>query len=103
MLSIKGGAYGLLLTLPTEQLYALTVEDGLIENVGALFYLGASVAALIAFFASGQQENRFFWWRVRRNIYFLLLAAFFFVCFGEEISFGASAFLVGRCPKLSRR
>ena len=51
----------------------LTVEDGPIEWLGALFLLGASILFI--------QRARFSYW-------YLLLALFCFLAFGEEISWG---------------
>ncbi len=58
----------------------LTEEDGLIESIGAVSFLLASLTFFTA--ALRQKKGRFrLWW-------FLLLALFCFLAFGEEISWG---------------
>ena len=69
--------------LPGGQVINLTQEDSLIEWVGALLFLGASIIFLLVFFRSKDPSKTLAakWsWSV------LLLALFFFVSFGEEIS-----------------
>jgi len=66
----------------------LGVEDGLIENFGAIFYLIASILFFIAFNYSKRADGDN--WKIsgKRNIFYLLLGILFIICFGEEISWG---------------
>jgi len=62
-------------------------EDGLIENLGAFFFLTASVLFFASYFQSsgpGKDSHP----SIKKNISYLLLAILFFVGFGEEISWG---------------
>lgn len=70
----------------------LTVEDGIVENVGSIFFLLASVLFLYLYYKSSSRENAFFGKALNRNIYLLLLGLLLFVVFGEEISWGQRIF-----------
>lgn len=84
--------YPALLLLPAESVIAAGVEDGPIENLGALSYFVAAVLCAMCFRDSRGKAHRFFGWRTQANIHFLLLGLFFFVCAGEEISWGQRIF-----------
>ena len=72
---------------------ALTIEDGLVETLSAIFYFTAGILMLLLFIhAKSLQKSYIFGWR--SNIFYLLLSILFFVCCGEEISWGQRIFNV---------
>jgi len=80
-------SYGILF-LDEARILELGKEDGVVENIGAIFFLTASVLLFAAYFKSTHHGNRFWSFSTRRNIFYLLLGLLLFVCFGEEISWG---------------
>jgi hypothetical protein len=81
------GSYSIL-WLPEHIIIDIGKEDAIIENIGALLFLGASILFCFAFLKSDFQsmgENRFI---TKRNLVYLFFAILMFVCFGEEISWG---------------
>lgn len=82
----------LLILLPSDVILALTVEDGLIENIGAISYLLASGVCSAAYAYSSGLGNHLGDFRTQRNTFYLLLGILFLICFGEEVSWGQRAF-----------
>lgn len=82
----------LLILLPSDVILALTVEDGLIENIGAISFLLASGVFFAAYAYSSGLGNHMGGLRTQRNTFYLLLGILFLVCFGEEVSWGQRAF-----------
>ena len=78
----------LLILLPADVILALTVEDGLIENIGAISFLLASSVFFGAYAYSSGLENHLGGLRTQRNTFYLLLGILFLICFGEEVSWG---------------
>jgi len=80
-----------LMFLPRHLFYELTREDGIFEDVSAVYYL---LAILGCFLLCANAENfrnpadRATYFRFTRRYAFLLLGLFFFVSLGEEISWG---------------
>ncbi|MCH7917565.1 MAG: hypothetical protein IIC50_06225 [Planctomycetes bacterium] len=80
--------------LDDETIRRLSAEDGLVETVGALCFLGAALVFFLIY-----RKNR----KIRSNrgsgsrsqVAVLLLGLFFLVCFLEEISWGQRVFGVG--------
>lgn len=60
-------------------------EDGLIENIGTIGFLIASICFFVAFFWARQMPTRY---APLKQLAFLGLAGLFFVIVGEEISWG---------------
>jgi len=86
--------YGTMM-LPRDLFVRLTLEDGFIENLGAIFLLAAAVAYFLLFlratwFKDEADQNRYqaMGWRYA----FLLLAFVHLFGFGEEISWGQRIF-----------
>lgn len=79
--------YSLLFIQSPEQIERLTVEDGIVENLSALFYFAASCVCIFLFIKSRSAEKIYFLKR-RRNYFYLGLGLLFFFCAGEEISWG---------------
>jgi hypothetical protein len=74
--------------LEDETLRTLRGEDKFIENLGALYFLTASILYFANFLqssGSGQSENCS---RLKKNHCYLFFGALFFLGFGEEISWG---------------
>lgn len=69
----------------------LTHEDGVIEDLGALYFFISSILFLILFKLS-KEGNNFRLFRTKKNIFYLLLGMAFFFAFGEEISWGQRIF-----------
>lgn len=86
-------SYGLLF-LGESKVIWLTQEDGLIENIGALFFLLASGLFILAYYRSRWQGNgnHVIHFQIRRNVFYLLLGILFLIAFGEEISWGQRIF-----------
>jgi len=74
--------------LGVEAMSHLRREDGLIENLGAFFFLTASVLFFASYFKSSGPGKDTATLRSKKNISYLLLAILFFVGFGEELSWG---------------
>ena len=68
-------SYALYLILDSETISWIGVEDGLIEYLTALFFLGSSYYFMRAYLS-------------HKNYFFLLLSIIMFFGFGEEISWG---------------
>ena len=86
------GTYLVALSIDGERLDQLSWEDGLIEDLGAVFFLAATIGfAVVSLFAaagaplSAAPDKR-------RALVFGLLAVLMFVCLGEEISWGQRIF-----------
>ena len=69
-----------------EKGYSLTLEDGVFENLTAVFYISGSLFCLIGFFASHRRSP----WPVKYSL--LGWAALFFFLGMEEISWGQRIF-----------
>jgi hypothetical protein len=82
----------LLILLPADVILALTVEDGLIENIGAISFLLASSVFYAADAYSSGLGNHLGGLRTQRNTFYLLLGILLLICFGEEVSWGQRAF-----------
>ena len=85
--------------LQRDTVYALGREDGLFEDLTAVFFFCAAVAFACAFWRSGgnAKETADAYTgvdapRKRRNVWFLLLALLFIFGGGEEISWGQRIF-----------
>ena len=86
------GAYLLALAIDGERLDHLSWEDGLIEDLGAVFFLAATIGfAVVSLFAAAGAPLSAVPDR-RRALVFGLLAVLMFVCLGEEISWGQRIF-----------
>lgn len=82
--------YALFFMTPQQRII-YTREDGLIENLSAIFFLMASIVCFIVFAINNSEEKRYIL-KSKRNYFYLLLGLFLFVCFGEEISWGERIF-----------
>ncbi len=80
-------SYSVLLTESPDTAFRLSVEDGIIEYLSAIFFFLASLI-LFYLFAITTSETRDFIFKSKRNYFILLLGLFFFFCAGEEISWG---------------
>lgn len=76
-----------------EQMVNFTKEDGIIENLSAIYYFIASTICLLIFLKTSSPDKIYFL-KSRRNYFILILGIFFFLCFGEEISWGQRIFNV---------
>lgn len=85
--------YSVLLLQSTKQAANYTREDGIIENLSALFFFMAALVVLYLFFKLKSDEKIYFP-ETKRNYFFLLLGLLFLFCFGEEISWGQRIFNV---------
>lgn len=65
-------------------------EDGLVESLGATFFLAASILLFISFFKTLKQKHEGV--TKLKNMWLLGLALLFFVACGEEISWGQRIF-----------
>ena len=77
--------------LPQEPFFALTREDGFLENVSAVYYLLAMFGCLLLFFNAknfSDPANQATYFSLTRRYVFLMLGLIFFVSLGEEISWG---------------
>ena len=75
-----------------ELMVNLGAEDGLVESLGALSLLAASLFFAWTFWHSRGRGNEFLWFRTQRNVLALALAAAFLFAGGEEISWGQRIF-----------
>jgi len=78
--------------LPGTAVTRLALEDGLIENLGAVAFFVGATFFLAAFLHSRGAGNDFYVLRTDRNLFLLLLAVAFFFAAGEEISWGQRLF-----------
>ena len=69
------------------QLESLTVEDGLVEMAGAIFFLGASILFLVAYLKRRTVNSTMLY-----SLPYLGLSLLFFFGAGEEISWGQRVF-----------
>jgi hypothetical protein len=86
----------LILLLEDKYVIRLTYEDGLVEDLGAIFFIMTSGLFFLAYYRSSQSKNGTYvpHKNNRRNIFYLLLGMLFLICFGEEISWGQRIFNV---------
>jgi hypothetical protein len=80
------------LAIDGEMLDQLSWEDGLIENLGSLFFLAATIGFVAVFLIETQSGHISAALGKRRAMAFGLLAVLMFICFGEEISWGQRIF-----------
>lgn len=80
--------YALLLG-PTDRLLQLAGREQLVELLGALFLLGASLGCLGSFLRASRDPATS---GLRRRAPLLVLALLFFAAFGEEVSWGQHLF-----------
>jgi hypothetical protein len=66
----------------------LRVEDGPIENLGAMFLLIASILYGVCFLRSSRLEKDTGSTQSKKNYIYLFFTVLFFIGFGEEISWG---------------
>lgn len=92
-------SYSLLFFFGGELRWQLLREDGLLENVSALFWLLSAIFFFVLFLLD-QRGNDFFFIKSNRNIFFLMLGVVFFIGFGEEISWGQRFFGLKTPPVL---
>ena len=85
-LAFLGLSLYFLASIILEKGYSLTLEDGLFENLTAVFYVSGSLFCLIGFFASHRRSP----WRVKYSL--LGWAALLFFLGMEEISWGQRVF-----------
>lgn len=74
--------------LGEETAIPLTDEDGLVENLGAIYFLTASLFYLASFLQSSGLEQEDNNGAQSKNYFYLFFTALFFFGFGEEISWG---------------
>jgi hypothetical protein len=86
-------SYIFLLFVNEERATILTTEDGLIENLSAVFWFLGAIILFYVYFRS-KSERRPYFLKAKRNIFYLLLGIFFVVCCGEEISWGQRIFKI---------
>ncbi|MCB0548857.1 MAG: hypothetical protein KDD19_14855 [Phaeodactylibacter sp.] len=91
MVLILVAAPYLIMFLPREPFFALTREDGLLENISAVYYLVATVGCFWLFasaknFRDPADQSTYF--NLPRRYIFLGLGLLFFISLGEEISWG---------------
>ncbi len=83
-----------LLLFGDSQVNWLTREDGLVETLGAFFFVGSSLVFFIAYVLSNvaQVATGRTGKKARRNLFYLGLCILFLFCFLEEISWGQRLF-----------
>lgn len=92
------GAYLILFGQATLLLYSdetvvwLGMEDGPIENIGAISFLLASVLFFVAVYRSSRLQGLSGTRQFKSPLVLLALGVFCFICFGEEISWGQRLF-----------
>jgi hypothetical protein len=84
-------SYGSFFLLSDEKVVLLVREDGPVEVMGAIFFLGCSLL-FIWLFIQSKHGNDFHFFRTRKNFFWLILGLLFFFAFGEEISWGQRIF-----------
>jgi hypothetical protein len=82
----------LLIFFPADVIIALSVEGGLIENLGAISFVMASALFLTAYAYSSGQGNHLAGLQTYRNVFYLMLGILCVICFGEEVSWGQRLF-----------
>ncbi|MGB8492081.1 MAG: hypothetical protein WCE64_13575 [Bacteroidales bacterium] len=80
-------SYLVLLTESPDTALRLSREDGIVENLSAIFFFLASCIMFYIFVVT-KTDAKDFLFKSRRNYFILLLGLFFFFCAGEEISWG---------------
>lgn len=93
-------SYSAFVLIGRDAITALTDEDNLIENLGALFFLLTSGFLFLEYFRHFNSNEGFLSNR-GKNALILVLALMFFAAFGEEISWGQRIFGV-RTPEALR-
>jgi hypothetical protein len=93
--------YLILLFQSPEQRINFTKEDGIIENLSAIFFFMASCICFYLFFKSISDDKVYFL-KIRRNCFFLILGLLFIFCFGEEISWGQRFFCINTSDYLMK-
>ena len=83
--------FSVLFFMTPKQIVNYTVEDGLIENLSAIYYFIASVVCFYIFIKFSNQGGDNYLTK-NRNYFILFLGIFLFICFGEEISWGQRIF-----------
>ncbi len=83
--------YSVIFVFDESKIKFLTKEDGIIESIGALWYLFASIILIILYYRDKTGYN-LLGIKSKRNIFYLLLGLLLFVAFGEEISWGQRIF-----------
>ena len=84
-------SYSVIFIFDKNTIYFLTKEDGVIESIGALWFLFASII-LIYLYLRDKTGYKLLGIKSKRNIFYLLLGLLLFVAFGEEISWGQRIF-----------
>ncbi len=80
-------SYASFLVLDNSAIDYLTKEDGVFENLTAIYFLFSSLIFLYLFFTA-KKGNDFFIFKTKKNMFFLIIALIFLLGFGEEISWG---------------
>lgn len=70
----------------------LTMEDGLVENIGAFSFFIAAVLFFTTYTRSLGSGNNIGGFCTKKNIFYLLLGILFLIACGEEISWGQRIF-----------
>lgn len=84
-------SYSVMIVFDESKIRFLTKEDGIIESIGALWYLFASFILIFLYYRDKTGYN-ILGIKSKRNIFYLLLGLLLFVAFGEEISWGQRIF-----------
>ena len=84
-------SYSFLLLISPETAARLSIEDGIIEYLGAVFYFFAACVLFYLFLITKSDKGIYFF-KLRRNYFILFLGLFFLICAGEEISWGQRIF-----------
>jgi len=84
-------SYSILFVFSNNYIQYLTYEDGIFENLGALWFLFAALILFVLYYKD-RLGHSFFGRKKERNIFYLLLGLLLFIAFGEEISWGQRIF-----------
>jgi len=84
-------SYGSFFLFSVEKVGLLVREDGPVEVLGAIFFLGCSLL-FIWLFVQSKHGNDFHFIHTRKNFFWLILGLLFIFAFGEEISWGQRIF-----------